>query len=213
MAQGKEGVIHRYDTAATVSNDVRDFLEAAGLAAFLHSFVAHGYDEMRIIRLMGNAEMDEVGLKGGHKLKLKEALKNDMETTGPLAAPAELQQQTGAASALPWPEARHGQQLTSSSDRGYGAQNAPAKVTADVTSALSSHSGHTAGTSHVAASAKEAVTHDLSSAAAFADAEMEITPHEPERGDDRARKAENLLARARGGGKPQQRRYIKDGGC
>lgn len=62
-------------------DDVRAFLERAGLVAFIQSFVTHGYDDMAIIRLMGNAEMDELGLKGGHKLKLKEALKSERSPT------------------------------------------------------------------------------------------------------------------------------------
>jgi len=64
---------------AHLSDEVRAFLEGAGLAAFADSFAANGYDEMAIIQLMGNEEMEEVGLKGGHKLKLREALRRAAE--------------------------------------------------------------------------------------------------------------------------------------
>lgn len=55
--------------------EVWDLLERARLAQFFDVFLAHGYDEMCVVRQMSNEDMDEVGLKGGHKIKLREALK------------------------------------------------------------------------------------------------------------------------------------------
>lgn len=74
---------------ARLAEDVRELLEHAGLAPFEHAFAEHGYDEMAIVQQMGADDMDEVGLKGGHKLKLKEALKHRAVKQGSTARQGE----------------------------------------------------------------------------------------------------------------------------
>merc|ERR1719235_1568391 len=62
--------------------EVLALLQSAGLLAFSEAFANHGYDELWVVQEMGEEEMKEVGLKGGHKLKLKEALRQ-LEESAP----------------------------------------------------------------------------------------------------------------------------------
>jgi len=96
-----------------VAPDVRQLLEQAGLAAFIATFAEHGYDELGIVAQMGPADLDEVGLKGGHKLKLREALRQrgllassrpSDEASSPLGGGAALAARPVAEATTPGPQ-------------------------------------------------------------------------------------------------------------
>lgn len=68
-----------------VSTEVMDLLQTTGLLAFSEVFANHGYDELWTVQEMGEVGMEEVGLKGGHKLKLRQALRQ-LEESAPAKA-------------------------------------------------------------------------------------------------------------------------------
>jgi len=169
---------------------------------------------MRIIRLMGNSEMDEVGLKGGHKLKLREALKVDQASVERCALAMEPPQQSEARVMNPssafWPEDVDLYGAPNQSTPCQLAGQMGHKVERAMPSAAPASAS--AGSSDKVNVVAPGISDDLSASSSHRPLATEAPCAESQGTRDPARKAENLLFRARGQGQPpQQRRYIKDG--
>eukprot|EP00929_Paragymnodinium_shiwhaense_P089524 TRINITY_DN4965_c0_g1_i1.p1 TRINITY_DN4965_c0_g1~~TRINITY_DN4965_c0_g1_i1.p1 ORF type:complete len:815 (-),score=173.37 TRINITY_DN4965_c0_g1_i1:647-3091(-) len=58
-----------------MSHGVADFLQEAGLGQYVDTFLEEGYDDMKILAEMADEDMAGCGLKPGHRLRLKVALR------------------------------------------------------------------------------------------------------------------------------------------
>lgn len=184
--------------------EVRDFLDSARLPQFFDSFVAHGYDEMAVVKQMSSEDMDEVGLKGGHKIKFREALKaTEQVAKSELEAPIGGLNGESSCAAQPSPEC-----VPSASHVSVGID---AVRSDELASSPSPGFSQSVPQGSIDSTPKEALCAELNG---------QEPAESPEGGDshDRGRQgrqsrggAEGLLALARGRTRSQQRRVIKDG--
>lgn len=184
--------------------EVRDFLDSARLSQFFDSFVAHGYDEMAVVKQMSSEDMDEVGLKGGHKIKFREALKAmEQVAKSELEAPIGNLSCESSRAVQPSPE---GVRFASHVSVGIDAVRFD-----ELASSPSPGSSQSVPQGLIDNAPREALCAELSG---------HEPAESPQGGDshDRGRQgrqgrggAEGLLALARGRTRSQQRRVIKDG--
>jgi len=202
-AQEEGQTFNKSTTASPLPDNVKDFLQAAGLQQFLENFAAHGYDEMDIIRLMGNAEMEEVGLKGGHKLKLREALRQTGTGSGSTAAAA-------AAAAAATAEDAHrisvpmsmADPSSASATRGLTPAVAPTAVGRGAEAAAPPSAEQTPS---LGAWPEDAAGNRLGEGSQSKSSAATAC------GTANSSSGLQSMLRGQGRGKPQQRRYIKDG--
>jgi len=208
-AQEEGQTFNKSTTASPLPDNVKDFLQAAGLQQFLENFAAHGYDEMDIIRLMGNAEMEEVGLKGGHKLKLREALRQTGTGSGSTAAAAPAAAAAAAAAAATAEDAHRisvpmsmADPSSASATRGLTPAVAPTAVGRGAEAAAPPSAEQTPS---LGAWPEDAAGNRLGEGSQSKSSAATAC------GTANSSSGLQSMLRGQGRGKPQQRRYIKDG--